>query len=597
VSAVPPKIPDNVREEVVRRLILNESYQQISSELGISHGTVTNIQEQWKFDIGTANAQAILDLVHALKELGITPAECAEGAQIVTMLNEMGARATTAKGFLSALTDEVAVKAIMPGTVASTLLQVKELSRNFNVPLPQVPEALENAHKELERTETLIASRTSDLEEAEAQLQSILDELHTTREDTAMIMGLQRRLKELGLSLERIDEDVVNVIHSTAELGNDPIRIAGALASVDSIEEKKAALEAEIQSRQETITKLEEKEVAISTQLTSLGELQTFLNELIILGFNQTMLKELLGVVKEVSESRSIPFHAAAGAFLAEVKSDYEAVVGFKAALKTLKGRAEAVGSQLSQKETALVEYADGINSWMFLKGKGVQEQDVLYWQRVFRDHPALSREMLAASLREYADLTEAIASMEETRKGLEFTLDSLKKDGEALQKEKIRAIEEMEQTKKTAVEEQRNHIEKMIQMLKREQELIVKVATDVLQEKLKEALLEGVSLGAASSPLLKIILWEKRAGPLPRVEELIAAGVYVLYMLQKVIDPSDPLINDLANAETALNKRLNGHAKSTGSGNSSNNNSTSSNGGTATHIESGAGGTDETKK
>jgi hypothetical protein len=178
VSAVPPKISDNVREEVVRRLILNQPYEQISSELGISHGTVANIQKQWKFDIGTGNAQAILDLVHALKELGITPAECAEGAQIVLILKETGARATMTKGLLSALTNEVAVKGIPPSTVASTLLQVTELSQKVSVPLPQVPEALENAHIELERTETSIASRTSDLKKAEAELQSILDELH-----------------------------------------------------------------------------------------------------------------------------------------------------------------------------------------------------------------------------------------------------------------------------------------------------------------------------------------------------------------------------------------------------------------------------------
>jgi hypothetical protein len=96
---------------------------------------------------------------------------------------------------------------------------------------------------------------------------------------------------------------------------------------------------------------------------------------------------------------------------------------------------------------------------------------------------------------------------------------------------------------------------------------------------------------------LLKIVLWEKGAGPLPQAEELTSAGVYVLHMLQKIIDPSDPLRNDLANAETALKKRLQGGNKSTGSGDSSNNNSPSSNSGTATPIESGPSGTDETKK
>jgi hypothetical protein len=138
-----------------------------------------------------------------------------------------------------------------------------------------------------------------------------------------------------------------------------------------------------------------------------------------------------------------------------------------------------------------------------------------------------------------------------------------------------------------------------MTQLLRREQALVVEIATDVLREKLKEALLEGASLGAASSPLLKIVLWEKGAGPLPGADELTSAGVYVLHMLQKIIDPSDPLINDLANAETALKERLRGGTNSTGtrSGNSSNDSSTNSNGGTATPIGNGASGTDETKR
>jgi hypothetical protein len=565
--SVPPRIPDNIRQEVIRRRIFCEPYDKIASDLGISHGAAIDIEKGWRNGIGASDADAILDLARTLHRLGISPTACADGAQIWAILNELGVRPEMAKGFLSDLTGAVIAKGMAASTVADILSQLTELSQRFSLPLEQVPGALESACKNLAETEGQISDRASELQKVQAELQSTYDDMHTTRENMAMFLEVESRLGGLGLSLAKID-DVVNVIHSAEKMGNDPVKIAAALASTNSLEERKEDLEAEIQSLQENLKNIEGETAAISTRLAGLRELQTFLDEFITLGFDQSRLQQLLGVIKEVAAQRAIPLPAAASAFLAEVKADYDLILGYTATLKGMEDRAKQVGEQLAKNETAFAEYRDAINSWMFLYEKGIREKELIYWQKVFHDHPDLSPEMLSESLRGYADIREAITSMGTIRDNLASTSLALRADIATLQKEKASAIEEIERARRRTADDERQRIERLQLLLKQEQELIIQSAAGAAREVAKKALLEGISLREANSPLLPVVSWEN-GGRVPQADELIRAGGYVLAMLERVLGPSDPLKADLANAVKALNKKLDGNSGST-PGNSS---------------------------
>lgn len=573
---VPPRIPNNIREEVIRRRIRCESFDKIAAELGISHGAAADIERQWRNDIGASNAQAILDLASTINRLGISPKDCAEGAQIRTILNELGVIPEITGRFLSDLAGAAIAKGMAPNTVANILLQMTELSQKSGLPLEQVPDALESACKNLVETEAQIADRASALQKVQTELQSTLDEMHTTRENVALFLEVQTRLKALGLSFARIN-DLVNVIHKVQALDNDPVKIAAALSPVSSLRESKEELEAEIQFLQESLAKIEQEITAGNAKLARLRELQTSLDECTSLGFTPGNLHQLLAVVKEVSSQREIPLSLAAGTFLTEVTGDYDRVLGYRGVLSEMERQVRQEGEQLANIQKSFAEYTDAINSWKFLNAKGVREKDLIYWHKIFQDHPHLSPETLSASLRQYAELTEAIVSMGTMRDNLASDSLALRADNATLQKEKASALEEIERIRRKASDNERQRTEILMQMLQRQQAAFNEIAADAVKDAVMKAVQEGVSLGMSRSLLLPLVLWEN-GGPRPQSRHLILAGAFVLNALMTVIDPTDPLKKQVEDAAAALRKRVDGSgdgitggSNSSGSGGSSN--------------------------
>jgi DNA repair exonuclease SbcCD ATPase subunit len=544
--------------------MLHQTFEKISSDLGISHGAAVEIEKQWKIDLGSYDANAILDLAKVMKKLDMAPAECAEGLQIGVILREFGIKPEGVKKFLSVLGEELIARGIPANEAVDSMAQMAELAQRFGAQPEKVPDLLENALKNLGETQAKISDAFNQFEEVQKRLKSALDEMHTTRENIGKCVEVENKLKELGLSLSKID-DVINVVRNVEGLGQDPAKVAAAFASIDSLMKQRDALESEIKSAKGDVYKTTELTKKLQNELSSLEGLKKSLDTFVAEGFNQELLEELLKIVKDVAVQRSIPVHLAAGQFLVEVESDYNAILGFKRTLAMLQEELAKINKALAKEQTAFAEYKDAIESCTFLNKKGVQGKDLIYWHKVLEEHPKLSAEMLTECLRDYGDLKEAVISLEKTRKDLESKLHALNIDIEALQKEKIRATEDLENTRKTTSEELQQHKIKLEELKMQERELLQKMAMDVIQETTKKALLAGLTLRATNSPLLPIITSEN-GGPPPKVEELVIAGIHVLTLLERTAGPSDPLTSSLPPVIAVLWKRLGGR----GSGGSS---------------------------
>jgi DNA repair exonuclease SbcCD ATPase subunit len=584
--ALPVTISNSQREEVIRRRILCQPFKKIELELGISHGSAFNIEKEWKDALGETDASAVLHLARVLNKQRVTPAQCAEGAKIFAILNELGADPETLEQFLSDLSSRVVAKEMAPNVVATTLIQMSNLSQEFEVPLDQVPETLRNAHTALDEISAHIAESSSKLKLLEQDLQSALDEVQTTRENMSLFLEVEEKLKALGLSLGKIDE-ITNVINNVEELDGDPVKLVATLATLGSLQEQREALEADIEAKEEKARSLEEKITAVSTELATLSDRQALLNEFEAAGFTLEMQQELLAIIKGVAGRQFIPFRLASAAFMTEVKAGYEPIRGFKAVLENLQTSIRIAQVFLKQEQTRYVTFTDSVKAVDFLQGQGIGEKDLLYWQKVFRDHPQLTKEMLTASLREYADLSEEIIAKQDLLKKLDFDINRLKLASESLSKENIRVAAELAQAKETAADEERRFREKLEQLSKQERQLLFEVSRDVVRQATQNALLEGISLRAANSHLLPIILWENN-GPIPQLKDVFIAAEFVLGILKRLLDASDPLTGDLGNFTAALDRRIYGGIESTASSNGGN-------GGSNSHVKNSVGG--EAKK
>jgi chromosome segregation ATPase len=352
------------------------------------------------------------------------------------------------------------------------------LSQEFEVSLDQVPEAFKEARTTLDEINARISESSSKLKQSEEELQSALDGVQTTRENMSLFLEVEGKLKARGLSLAKID-DIVNVISNVEKLDGDPAKMAAALAAVSSLQEQKEALEVDIKVKEEKARILEEKTAAISTQLATLSGIQAFLNEFEALGFTQDMLQELLAVVKDVAERRSLPVDLASAAFMTEVKAGYESVLGFKGVLENLQNRIKNTQALLNQAQTTYATLTDSVKAVNSLYSKGIEEKDLIYWQKIFRDHPHLTAEMLTTTLRDYADLLQAIFALQKIHKKLESEIEVLTRDIKAGYKEKARISAELEEAKRTADEEKRQLRENIEQLSKQAQQILFEVATD----------------------------------------------------------------------------------------------------------------------
>jgi predicted nucleic acid-binding Zn-ribbon protein len=581
------KISDSDREEVIRRRLSNQTFDKIASEMGISHGIAVKIVKDWIYSLEQTDASAVLTLARVVNEQGITPAQCAEGARLVASMQQLGVTPETLDQFLYVLYSQVIAKEMAPSVVATTLMQVSTLSQELEMPLDHVPETLKNAYNTLDEINAQITDKSSTLEHLRDDVQSALDEVHTTRENMALFLKVEEKLRALGLSLGRID-DIVNVINNVEKLDGDPAKMSAALAEVSSLQEQREALGADIEAKEEKARHMEEKIAAMNAQLATMNDMQTSLNAFVALGFTPDMLLDILEVIQSVAQRRSLPFNLASAAFMAEVKGGYESVSGFRAVLQNLQASIGIAQALLNQEQTKYATLRDSVNAVNFLHGNGVEEKDLLYWQKVFRDHPKLTREMLTASLRKYADLSEEIVAKEDLLKKLDSDVDRLKLASEYLSKENSRVAAQLAQAKETAAEEERQIHEKMERLSKQAQQILLEVSIDAVRQTAQNALLEGISLKAAYSPLLPIILWENK-GPVPHLKDVFRAADFVLEVLKRILDPSDPLASDLENFVSALNKRIYGGSKSTATSNSGN-------GGSASSVKSGVGAVEAKK-
>jgi septal ring factor EnvC (AmiA/AmiB activator) len=566
------EISDSDREEVIRRRLSNQTFDRIAFEMGISHGSAVKIQKDSINKLEQRDASAVLTLGRVINKQGITPAQCAEGARLVAIMQQLGATPENLDRFLSDLNSKVITKGMAPSAVATTLMQASTLSQELEVPLDRIPEALKNAYDTLDEINAQITDSSSKLAHLRDEVQSALDEAHATHEKMALFLNVEKKLGGLSLSLDNLD-DIVNVIYNMKELGSDPSKLAMALATVNSLQEQKQELEADIEGTQEHVRFLEEEIAETNTRLAALSEIQEFLNRFDALGINKNLLEDLLFVITEIAEHRSIPLSLAAAFFLAEVVADYEAVLGFKAALQNLEDKIRKASAQLEHEETTLAELRDAVNAITLLHNRGVREKHLVDWEKVMRDHPELSAEMLSASLKEYADVLEAIVAAWTKHKTFETAIDALKLNIDALNREHARAAADLLLIRKATEDEQRIRQEVMQQLLKQERESFRSVAVDAIQYTSKHALMEGISLHVANSPLLPIISSEN-GGPQPKPKEMLFVAVYVLNLLRRSIGPSDPLTTEISNADTAINKRLSGEVEYAGTpGRNSNSN------------------------
>jgi hypothetical protein len=82
------KIPENIRQTVIRLWLEGKSRKDIAVTCGVSEGTVSNIISDWRQKLGEVDAEALRELGSNLKRTGIDAAQCAQGFRITMSMRK-----------------------------------------------------------------------------------------------------------------------------------------------------------------------------------------------------------------------------------------------------------------------------------------------------------------------------------------------------------------------------------------------------------------------------------------------------------------------------------------------------------------------------
>jgi hypothetical protein len=118
VVKVPSKVPDIVKSQVIKQCLSGDQRDKIAYDNGLSGGTVTNIVNEWRRELGFLSADHLRDLAVTLKKIGLSPVQCAIGFKVATLMNRLGVNEDMFESFMSEVYDRCKNLGLMPENIA-----------------------------------------------------------------------------------------------------------------------------------------------------------------------------------------------------------------------------------------------------------------------------------------------------------------------------------------------------------------------------------------------------------------------------------------------------------------------------------------------
>lgn len=346
------KIPQNLKEMILRLWSEGEIRRNIAKSCGVSEGTVYNVVEEWKQLIGRRDAEAIRVLSTSTKRNGIDIGQCAQGFRIHVLMKKIGVTdEDELESFLSAIYEKCrkeAVRkqqgagtsgdhinelemAIEPETVATCIKELINFSGERNVQLSDIPSYIkqESSKKDaivkekdtvVEKTRILLRGES----DAQERYESALKTENVTYEQLNRYTRMRAKLEKAGLDIEYDLSSFVELIDTLdSKFGFDAERIISEFQDFNILVLKKQHLSRDIRDLENTKNYLIQTNSALqhSTEFHTQGLHAYRSLEAKGLGFNK--LKILGNAISEIARESGITEYAAAAHLFKKIEKMY----------------------------------------------------------------------------------------------------------------------------------------------------------------------------------------------------------------------------------------------------------------------------------
>lgn len=143
---MPSRLPANTKSLVIQQWLKGYQRDKISANSGLSAGAVTNIVNEWKQALGFAIADELRELAITLKNIGITPVQCAIGFRIGMIMNRLGVKEDDFESFVTEVYNRCKNLELRPESIASLLADLLDFSNSISI--TEIPRYIERRKEE-----------------------------------------------------------------------------------------------------------------------------------------------------------------------------------------------------------------------------------------------------------------------------------------------------------------------------------------------------------------------------------------------------------------------------------------------------------------
>lgn len=338
---MPSRLPENYKSLVIQAWMKGEPRDKIAADYGLSAGSVTNIVNDWRAAVGLPTADALRELGITLKRLGITPAECALGSRIATLMHRIGVKEDGFESFMSDAYNRCKDIGLSPQNIAFHLADLLDFSKT--VSLSKIPDYLKekttekgNLEEEIEKLKGQIETLREQKEDAESLRDIALQDEKMTSSGLKWYTDLREELTKYGIPIDDIQQ-LAKAMNGIKQLNYDIKYITTCITDFQAFGAMQAKLQEDVRSL--TITKhdLEEECDRLEEVVSIHSQTAEQVQELKKQGFSFKDLKQLSHTIKEIANANSILENLAVKKFITDIEHQYDDKLGFEPKIEKLK--------------------------------------------------------------------------------------------------------------------------------------------------------------------------------------------------------------------------------------------------------------------
>jgi uncharacterized coiled-coil DUF342 family protein len=442
---MPAKLPDSIRTIAIQQWLQGVPRNEIGAKNGLSSGSVTNIINEWRQDLGFALADELREIAVAMKKVGITAAQCALGFRAAMIMNNIGVKEDDIEYFISDIYNKCKDIGLSAENIAIYLQDLLEFSKTAAMPIlpiSKIDDYLKRkTEQKIELQEQIKALRQQiqQLDDERFSIHKLRDEALQEQKMTASDLQWYSDLRsQLGSQYGIPVEDLAKfskVVDGIRKHGYDVGKVVNEFSNLEMLVLKQKNLQQNLKNLEARIANLSQQCSITEVKVNFHNEAISKYTQLESIGFGLKELTLLWNIVNEIAEANNIPIENVTSKFITDIEDDYDKKLGFESKLEKLHAEIVKVSQELTLRRTELSTLQLVGPALSKLIQSGLKEQDIINVAYIFeRYFIGIDKQSLISELERYGGIRSAIQKAGEENDKMNNEITSLRKEKQDLE-------------------------------------------------------------------------------------------------------------------------------------------------------------------